>query len=177
MAQIVLFQIQHHEVTADRKEESCNWLVTRNVLLPKSTPAQKTVMNGTQKTSKRYRCLFCETSSASEPPQEVSILQVDTRVRNCSHVLLDECLLAKLSAGDLIAQDLTELFCYSEGNNSSNPALLQTCHFSSWYYMYRLASYVLFILTEKDVWIETFSKLVESFPLLKLKSSVKPSIM
>ena len=50
-------------------------------------------------------CFFCETSSASEPLHEVSTFQVDTRVRNCSHVLQDERLLAKLSAGDLIAQD------------------------------------------------------------------------
>ena len=33
----------------------------------------------------------------------VSALEVDTKVRNCAHVLNDVKLLAKLSAGDLIA--------------------------------------------------------------------------
>ena len=50
-------------------------------------------------------CFFCETSSTSEPLHEVSTFQVDSRVRKCVLVLQDERLLAKLSAGDMVAQD------------------------------------------------------------------------
>ena len=50
-------------------------------------------------------CFFCETSSTSEPLHEVSTFQVDSRVRKCALVLQDERLLAKLSAGDMVAQD------------------------------------------------------------------------
>ena len=73
-------------------------------LIAQNTPTQKIIMNGTQKTSKG-RCLICESSSASEPLHEASTLQVDTRVCNYSHVLLNEQPLAKPSAGDLIAQN------------------------------------------------------------------------
>ena len=78
-------------------------IVTRNVLLPKSTPTQKIIINGTHKTS-RGRCLYCEASSASEPLHEVTTLQVDTWVCNYSHASLHERLLAKPSARDMIAQ-------------------------------------------------------------------------
>ncbi len=49
-------------------------------------------------------CFFCsETASESEPFREAATLQLDSRVRKCAHDLQDESLLAKLSAGDMIA--------------------------------------------------------------------------
>ena len=50
-------------------------------------------------------CSFCEKPTSSESLHEVSTCSLDTRVRKCAHDLQDERLLAKLSAGDMIAQD------------------------------------------------------------------------
>lgn len=50
-------------------------------------------------------CFFCEKSSASDPLHEVSTFSLDHRVRKCAHDLQDERLLAKLSTGDMIAQE------------------------------------------------------------------------
>ena len=52
------------------------------------------------------RCLFCE-----EPAEDgnrlrkCATLQMDSKVRKCAHILRDENLLRKISAGDLIAID------------------------------------------------------------------------
>ena len=48
---------------------------------------------------------FCEKSTSSESLHEVSTFSLDTRVRKCAHDLQDERLLAKIRAGDMIAQD------------------------------------------------------------------------
>ena len=49
-------------------------------------------------------CFFCETMSSSELLHEMSTFHLDSRVKKCALVLQDERLLAKLSAGDMIAQ-------------------------------------------------------------------------
>ena len=53
--------------------------------------------------SKSPVCFFCSKPETNEKLHEVSTFQVDFRVRKCAHELQDEDLLAKLSAGDLIA--------------------------------------------------------------------------
>ena len=48
---------------------------------------------------------LAEGGSASEPLREVTTLGLDSRVRKCAHDLQDECLLAKLSSKDMVAQE------------------------------------------------------------------------
>jgi hypothetical protein len=51
-------------------------------------------------------CFLCEDIvSASEPCREARTFRLDSRVRKCAFDLQDERLLAKLSAGDMVAQD------------------------------------------------------------------------
>uniref|UniRef100_UPI00358DDC4D uncharacterized protein n=1 Tax=Myxine glutinosa TaxID=7769 RepID=UPI00358DDC4D len=50
-------------------------------------------------------CFLCEDVSTSEPLREASTFRLDSRVRRCALDLQDERLLAKLSAGDMVAQD------------------------------------------------------------------------
>ena len=50
-------------------------------------------------------CFLCEDASMSEPIREASTFRLDSRVRRCALELQDERLLAKLSAGDMVAQD------------------------------------------------------------------------
>ena len=49
-------------------------------------------------------CFFCaESASAAESLREAATLRLDYRVRKCANNLQDENLIAKLSAGDMIA--------------------------------------------------------------------------
>ena len=50
-------------------------------------------------------CFFCGKSAAGDALRNVSTLELDIRVRQCAQKLQDKPLLAKLSAGDLIAQE------------------------------------------------------------------------
>lgn len=50
-------------------------------------------------------CFFCGKSAAGDALHNVTTFQLDIRVRQCAHKLQDKSLLAKLSAGDLIAQE------------------------------------------------------------------------
>ena len=53
-------------------------------------------------------CFFCEKPEAEEGTSSlhnVSTFELDTRVRQCAYQLQDQRLLAKLSGGDLIAQE------------------------------------------------------------------------
>ena len=60
---------------------------------------------GRQK-GKRDLCFFCdEPASASNTLHRASTFRLDARVRKCSLILQDERLIAKLSAGDMVAQD------------------------------------------------------------------------
>lgn len=73
-------------------------------------------------------CFFCEKlGSKSDSLHQVSTLSLDTRVRECAYLLQDEKLLAKLSAGDLVALEafyhascLASL--YKKGNNIKEKA-------------------------------------------------------
>ena len=50
-------------------------------------------------------CYFCGKTAQDEPLRKASTFDVDNNVQRCAIKLQDERLLAKLSAGDLIAQD------------------------------------------------------------------------
>ena len=56
-------------------------------------------------------CFFCGESATDEPLCQASTFGVDFRVRQCAMKLQDKTLLAKLSAGDLIAQDAMYHLC------------------------------------------------------------------
>lgn len=52
------------------------------------------------------RCFFCDSDAdAGESLHKASTLELDARVRKCALELLDKPLLAKLSSGDMVAQD------------------------------------------------------------------------
>ena len=48
-------------------------------------------------------CFFCELPAGTEGLHEASTLQVDRRVKDSASLLEDSLLLAKLSAGDMVA--------------------------------------------------------------------------
>ena len=50
-------------------------------------------------------CFFCGKSAAGDALRNVSTFELDIRVRQCAQKLQDKPLLAKLNAGDLIAQE------------------------------------------------------------------------
>ena len=53
-----------------------------------------------------HRCFFCDSDAeAGESLHRASTLELDNRVRHCALHLQDKPLLAKLSAGDMVAQD------------------------------------------------------------------------
>ena len=75
-------------ITVSSKEESCNWLKWQGMsYCQKVHPHKRSLWMG-HKRHLKIDAFFCETLSASEPIHELSTLQVDTRVCNCSHVLL-----------------------------------------------------------------------------------------
>ena len=53
-----------------------------------------------------HRCFFCDgDADAGESLHKASTLELDARVRKCALELQDKLLLAKLSLGDIVAQD------------------------------------------------------------------------
>ena len=59
-----------------------------------------------EKDSSSEVCIFCDKTAASRKSLcRASTLEVDSKVRECAMKLQDQKLLARLSAGDLIAQD------------------------------------------------------------------------
>ncbi|CAC5399642.1 unnamed protein product [Mytilus coruscus] len=54
---------------------------------------------------KDYVCFFCNTIEEDERLREATTYAIDNRVRECAQKLQDTALLAKLSAGDLVAQE------------------------------------------------------------------------
>jgi len=61
------------------------------------------------------QCFFCgKPAKASESLHHASTLDLDAHVRQCALQLQGQNLLAKLSAGDLIAKALAELIAYIE---------------------------------------------------------------
>ncbi len=65
-----------------------------------------TRLNTDQPRSSKDICFFCEQPGSEKSRlHEVSTFQVDSRVRTCALKLQDEHLIAKLSTGDLVAQE------------------------------------------------------------------------
>ena len=52
----------------------------------------------------KVQCSFCDKPAGGVPLHDVSTFGLDERARKCALKLEDKALLAKLSAGDLIAQ-------------------------------------------------------------------------
>ena len=76
-------------------------LLTDNDELPSK---RFTRLNNDEGRSSKDSCFFCEKpGSEKNRLHEVSTFQVDSRVRTCALKLQDEHLIAKLSAGDLVA--------------------------------------------------------------------------
>ena len=67
----------------------------------KFTRSNASTLNQEESRSTCFLCEKCDT----RPLRSVSTLPLDTRVRQCAAALKDEKLLAKLSSGDLIAQE------------------------------------------------------------------------
>ena len=71
-----------------------------------NAPAKKYTRRNSIKSSAIEQCFFCGVSAnMSEPLHQVSTLGLDARVRQCALQLQDQGLLAKMSAGDLVAQE------------------------------------------------------------------------
>ena len=70
-----------------------------------TTPRKSTCKSSFLMADKTDICFFCETMSSSELLHEVSTFYLDSRVQKCALVRQDERLLAKVSAGDMIAQE------------------------------------------------------------------------
>ncbi len=68
-----------------------------------SPPTKKIRLSRSSEPVTKESCYFCE--NTSEPLRAVSTYQVDSRVQKCALALQDGKLLAKLSAGDMTAQD------------------------------------------------------------------------
>ncbi len=64
-----------------------------------------TRLSGEHKHDSKETCFFCGKSAARDVLRNASTLEVDIYVRQCALKLQDKPLLAKLSAGDLIAQE------------------------------------------------------------------------
>ena len=79
--------------------------------------------------SNSAQCFFCSKIERKESLREVCTFQLDYRVRKCAHDLQDQDLLAKLSSGDLIAQEakyhprcLTSLYNRTRGKVTQDQA-------------------------------------------------------
>lgn len=55
--------------------------------------------------STKEKCFFCEDNTKTEKLRAASTFVLDSNVRKCAHILQDQKLISKLSAGDLVAQD------------------------------------------------------------------------
>jgi len=53
----------------------------------------------------RFRALGCEGKPATWSLREAVTLHLDSHIRKCALELQDQCLLAKLSGGDMIASE------------------------------------------------------------------------
>lgn len=69
-----------------------------------NTPARKYRCRSSFQEMPKDCCFFCG-EGPLESLHEVATMHLDSRVRKCAHDLQDESLLAKLSAGDMIALD------------------------------------------------------------------------
>ena len=89
--------LQQHNVTQSRKKEMFEF----------SREFQEHTMQHSRLRSSRIEeeliCFFCELPAGTEGLHEASTLQVDRRVKDSASLLEDSLLLAKLSAGDMVA--------------------------------------------------------------------------
>lgn len=105
-----------------------------------STEGAKYTRQGSHSDASSFKskCFFCDDeASTSDPLHEVCTLSMDAGVRKCAFQLQDQKLLAKLSAGDLIAQEakyhkrcLTSLYntARSQGSKERNEDADQISH-------------------------------------------------
>ena len=77
---------------AEKREHSTN----------SKLPKKYTRLSGAHSGISPELCFFCELET-SDPLRNASTFQLDSRVRSCALALQDERILAKLSAGDLVA--------------------------------------------------------------------------
>ena len=73
--------------------------------LDSTTTRKYTRQSHQQDVTLKNVCSFCEEASATELLHEASTFRLDSRVRQCASDLQDQGLLAKLNAGDLMAQE------------------------------------------------------------------------
>ena len=78
-----------------RKSSSNDSYETEQKHTRKSLPSQSSTVS----------CFFCGSLAPDETLHEVTTFELDTKVRQCAMKLQDTVLLAKLSAGDMIAQE------------------------------------------------------------------------
>ena len=90
---------------AKRKHKSEEDGTASKRIFTRSTSSGGDTASGGTVGSNCPKCFFCSQQETKEKLCEVCTFQVDYRVRKCAHDLQDENLLAKLSAGDLIAQE------------------------------------------------------------------------
>ena len=64
-----------------------------------------TTQSATHKASTKYVCFFCGDDDTVDTLHESATFRLNQKVTKCSTDLQDQQLLAKLSAGDLVAQD------------------------------------------------------------------------
>ena len=83
---------------AEKKQVS-----SKDSMLNCSPPRKKIRLSRSTESVTKECCYFCE--GTSKPLRAVSTYQVDNRVRTSTLALQDGKLLAKLSAGDMMAQD------------------------------------------------------------------------
>ena len=102
-------------------------------------------------------CFFCSNGSDEGHLHEVCTFQLDYRVRKCAHDLQDDELLAKLSAGDLIALEakyhakcLAGLYnkCRSLNNQPHTSSSETTCHGTA---LAKLISYIQDSRSEENI--------------------------
>ena len=86
-----LFRAEKRKISSDHNADVPNKYIRR----PNRSQAQHSV----------DKCFFCNRQADKETLHEVSTFELDARVRKCALKLEDKPLLAKLSAGDLIAQE------------------------------------------------------------------------
>ena len=72
---------------------------------PLTKPKKFTRVNDPHERARQDVCFFCDETSSTDKLHNASTFQLDSRVRKCALNLQDDRLLAKLSAGDMVAQD------------------------------------------------------------------------
>ena len=83
-----------------------SWVKKRSAPGPSNEVVSKFTRSGAPSTQESLHCFFCDKIETSKDKlHNASTFKMDNRVRTCALQLQDESLLAKLSAGDMVAQD------------------------------------------------------------------------